>query len=346
MVMVGLPIGLIGVALPVFRRLGVDALPVLAIARRGVLAAVIFMLVSAVTFFTAQVAPLELEFDSPAGWVEFVQLSLIGQMLIARLGLGLIALIALLWTIWSRAGQNRSIAALAVCTLIGVAAQGTITRTSHSAAMDAGWMPIAADFAHLFAGALWGGGLVAVVIAVRHVRCLSPADEHSAGVVASRALIRRFSPLAVLGVSLAASTGVALTSVHVVDADALRTSDYGRLILLKTGLAILAIALAAWHKFTTWRRMNTLADVRRFNHRLLIEAALVFGIFVGAAWLTSTAPPHHTVIHYMDDGASHVMEIADPNFKRLLLMAALAILSAGVIAVALEWRSRLSLKRP
>jgi hypothetical protein len=72
----------------------------------------------------------------------------------------------------------------------------------------------------------------------------------------------------------------------------------------------------------------------------------VFGIFVGAAWLTSTAPPHHTVIHYMDDGASHVMEIADPNFKRLLLMAALAILSAGVIAVALEWRSRLSLKRP
>jgi copper transport protein len=342
MIIVGLPIGLIGVVLPVFRRLDIDRLPVLASARRGVLAAVIVMLAGAVALFIAQVMPLELEFDSPMAWMEFVQLSLLGQMLIARLGLGLVALIALLWMIWQRAGQNRSIGALVVCALIGFAAQATITRTSHSAAMDAGWMPVAADFAHLFAGALWGGGLVAVIIAVHHVRRTNLADERGAVIEASRALIRRFSPLAILGVSLAAGTGVALTSVHVGDADALRTSDYGRLILLKIGLATLAIALAAWHKFVTWRRMNTLADVRRFSHRLLIEASLVFGIFAGAAWLTSTSPPHHTVIHHMADGTSHMMMIADPDFQRLLLIAALAILSAGIVAVVLEWRDRLS----
>jgi len=345
MIMVGLPIGLIGVVLPALRRLNVDALPILTLARRALLAAVALLSIGAVALFIAQVAPLELEFDGLSEWGEFVQLSLLGQMLIARLGLALVALTALLWTTWREAEHRRCVAALVACAVIGVAVQGTITRTSHSAAMDAGWMPIAADFAHLLAGALWGGGLVAVISAVCHVQRLSPADEHGAGVAASRALIRRFSPPAILGVSLAASTGIALTSVHVGDADALHTSDYGRLILLKIGLATLAITLAAWHKFMAWRRMRTLADVQRFRHTLLIEALLVFGIFIGAAGLTSTAPPHHTVIHSMDDATSHVMQIADPNFQRLLLAAALAVLTAGIVAVVLEWYSRSLLKQ-
>jgi hypothetical protein len=42
----------------------------------------------------------------------------------------------------------------------------------------------------------------------------------------------------------------------------------------------------------------------------------------------------------MADGSTMMMSLADPEFERALLIAALAILAAGVIALALEWRTR------
>lgn len=330
MLMVGLPIGLAGVVLPVFRRHAADAQPVLAFARRGLVVASLVMLTGATVFFVAQVAPLELEFSSVEEWIEFVRRSLLGQMWLVRLVLGLIALLALKLAVSPAAW-------LAGCALAGLAAQATITRTSHSAAMGEGWMPVAADFAHLFAGALWGGGLAALLLAVRCVL----RNQVRGSVELARALIRRFSPLGIAGVALAAGTGIALSSVHVSDADALRNSDYGRLILLKIVLAAGAIALAALHKFVTQRRMRSPGDVRRFSRTLLAEAILVVGVFAGAALLASTSPPHHMVTHQMPDGSTHMMVMTDPDFQRALQIAALAILAAGAIAFALEWRERL-----
>lgn len=330
MLMVGLPIGLAGVVLPVFRRHGAVTQPILALARRSLIAASLAMLAGATAFFVAQVIPLELEFSDVEEWIAFVQLSLLGQMWIARLVLGLIALITLKLT-------TSPAAWLAGCALVGLAAQATITRTSHSAAMGAGWMPVVADFAHLLAGALWGGGLVALLIAVR----CALRDETHRDVEATRTLIGRFSPFGIAGVALAAGTGIVLSSVHVADADALRGSDYGRLILLKTVLAAGAVALAALHKFVTQQHMKSQADAQRFSRTLLAETLLVVGVFSGAAWLASTSPPHHVVIHQMPDGSTHMMTMTDPDFQRALQIAALAILVAGAVAFALEWHARL-----
>ncbi|PJF48682.1 MAG: hypothetical protein D6709_06430 [Chloroflexi bacterium] len=329
MLMVGLPIGLAGVVLPVFRRHGAVSQPILALARRSLIAASLAMLVGATAFFVAQVMPLELEFSSVAEWAEFVQRSLLGQMWMARVALGLMALIILKFSATPATW-------LAGCALVGLAAQATLTRTSHSAAMGAGWMPVAADCAHLLAGALWGGGLIALLIAAR----CAPRDEARGDVEMTRMLIGRFSPFGIAGVALAAGTGIALSSVHVADAAALRGSDYGRLILLKIVLAVGAVALAALHKFVTRRRMKTQADVRRFSRTLLAEVLLVVGIFAGAALLASTSPPHHVVTHQMPDGSTHMMLMTDPGFQRALQIAALAILAAGAVAFALEWRAR------
>ncbi|BCX04848.1 MAG: hypothetical protein KatS3mg053_2786 [Candidatus Roseilinea sp.] len=330
MLMVGLPIGLIGVVLPAFRRHGADVQPTLTFVRRGLAIASLVLLAGATAFFVAQVIPLELELGSAEAWIELVRLSLLGQMWIVRLALGLTALVVLRWA-------ARPAAWLSTCALVGLAAQATITRTSHSAAMGEGWLPVAADFAHLFAGALWGGGLVALLVAVRCVL----RDDAYGRIELTRDLIWRFSPFGIAGVALAAGTGIALSSVHVADADALRTSDYGRLILIKTALAAGAVALAALHKFVTRRRMKTQADVRRFSRTLLAEVLLVVGVFAGAAWLASTSPPHHMVTHQMPDGSTHMMLMTDPEFQRALQIAALAVLAAGAVAFALEWRGRL-----
>ncbi|GIV84839.1 MAG: hypothetical protein KatS3mg052_1846 [Candidatus Roseilinea sp.] len=325
MLLVGLPIGLAGVVLPVFRRHGAVTQPILALARRSLIAASLAMLVGATAFFVAQVMLLELEFSSVTEWAEFVQRSLLGQMWLTRVALGLIALIIL------KFGATPA-TWLAGCALIGLATQATLTRTSHSAAMGEGWMPVAADFAHLFAGALWGGGLITLLIATR----CAPRED----IEMMRALIGRFSPFGIAGVALAAGTGIALTSVHIADAETLQTSDYGRLILLKIVLAAGAVALAALHKFVTRRRMKSQSDVQGFSRTLLAESILVIGIFAGASLLASTSPPHHGVTHQMPDGSTHMMLMTDPDFQRALQIAALAILAAGAVAFALEWRAR------
>ncbi len=326
MIMVGLPIGMAGVVLPVFRRHDVAAQTALKFARRGLLVACLATMVGATAFFVAQVAPLELEFSSVAEWAEFVQRALLGQMWIARLALGLVALVIV------KFGANPA-AWLAGCALAGLATQATLTRTSHSAAMGEGWLPVAADFAHLFAGALWGGGLIALLIAV--------GGAQREDIETTRALIGRFAPFGIAGVALAAGTGIALSSVHVADAETLQASDYGRLILIKVVLVVGAVALAALHRFVILRRMRSQLDVRRFRRALLVESILVLGIFAGAALLASTSPPHHVVTHQMPDGSTHMMLMTDPVFQRALQIAALAILAAGAIACALEWRTRL-----
>lgn len=330
--MVGLPINLAAVVLPTCRRFGVGATPILESAKRGLIAACLALLASVTLLFVAQVMPLELELSGIEEWGEFIRLSLSGQMWIARLALGFVALMTL------RLAVNPA-AWLTTCALLGVAAQVTITRTSHTAAMDAGWLPVASDLAHLFAGALWGGGLAALLIAMPCALRNAPNTSTEM----TRALIQRFSPLGIVGVALATATGIGLSSLHVADAEALRTSDYGRLILLKIILAAGAIALAAIHKFATWRRMRSLADVRRFAGTLLSEFMLVIGVFTTAAVLASTSPPHHMVTHQMADGSTHMMLMTDPDFQRTLQIAALAILAAGGIAFALEWRARLKI---
>lgn len=329
MFIVGLPIGMVTVSLPTYRQFDADARAVLESTKRGLTAACLGLVAGATLLFIAQVIPLELEFSSIEEWMDFIQRSLLGQMWIVRLALGLAAVLTL------RLAMSPA-TWLGSCAMIGLAAQATITRTSHSAAMDAGWIPIATDFAHLFAGGLWGGGLIALLTATRHALHGEPITS----VEMTRVLIGRFSSLGIVGVALAIGTGIGLSSLHVTDAEAMRSSHYGQLILLKTVLVAGAVALAVLHKFFTWRGMKSQANVRRFVHTLLVEIMLVIGTFASAALLTSTSPPHHVIAHQMPDGSTHMMLMTDPGFQRTLQIAASAILAAGAIAFALEWRAR------
>lgn len=327
MLLVGLPIGLAAVVLPVFRRESIRAQHVLASSKRWLIAAAALLVVGAIAFFAAQVIPLELAFTTIGEWAEFVQQSLLGQMLLARVGLGLIALLMLLLTprpgVW-----------LIACVVIGLLAQATTTRTSHSAAMAEGWLPVATDYAHLIAGALWGGGLAALLIAL----CTPLLGGEGVGVGETHSLIKRFSPLGMAGAAIAVGTGLALSSLHIPNAGALRDTDYGALLLLKVAAVIAAMALAGLHKFVTLRHMTTARDVQSFRRTLGIEAAVVIGVFVLAALLVAAPPPHKSMSHQMVDGSTMMMSLADPEFERSLLIAALVILAAGAVALALEWR--------
>ena len=67
----------------------------------------------------------------------------------------------------------------------------------------------------------------------------------------------------------------------------------------------------------------------------------MIGVFVLAALLTASPPPHKALQHEMADGSTMMMSMVDPEFERSLLIFALAISATGAVALALEWRARI-----
>jgi putative copper export protein len=178
-----------------------------------------------------------------------------------------------------------------LCAGLGVACYVTLTRTSHSYAMDAGAALIAADFAHLVAGGVWGGGLVVLAMAMPQV--LRHSDEAAVTQTAA-ALIRKFSPVGMVGVALVSSTGLWLSTYHLSSIDALTNTVYGNLLVLKVIGVMAAVILAGLHKFLVARNLRSRAHAIGFARSLALEAAIVIAVFFVAALLTS-APPAHSM---------------------------------------------------
>ena len=187
---------------------------------------------------------------------------------------------------------------------------------------------------HLLAGALWLGGLVALLIGMPLI--LDMADEVSV-TGATATLIRRFSPLGILGVGLAAGTGVWLTAQHIPEAQVLASSLYGNMIVLKVSGTLVAVGLAALHKFVTQRRLHGRANVLRFVNTLRAETCIVVAIFACAAVLTSTTPSGQMM--NMPPPEDLTFEVTS-TFYRVLAVGAIGIMLATGVALALEMRPR------
>ena len=108
------------------------------------------------------------------------------------------------------------------------AAAAALALGSHAAAL--GIVPMLVIAVHLGCASLWAGTVIAAAIAVRR--------QAAAG------LLRRLAPVLAPAVAGLAATGLLALGRHVVNVDALLTSTYGQVILLKTGLLLAAGAMA------------------------------------------------------------------------------------------------------
>jgi copper transport protein len=93
-----------------------------------------------------------------------------------------------------------------------------------------GTLALLADYVHLLAGALWVGGLVAIVVAVR-------AAPRGAREDLVRRCILQFSRLAAPTVIVVALAGVYLALRELPSVSALFSSGYGVTLLVKAGIA-------------------------------------------------------------------------------------------------------------
>ncbi|MEM4780259.1 MAG: copper resistance protein CopC [Halalkalicoccus sp.] len=166
----------------------------------------------------------------------------------------------------------------------GVAVQLSVSATSHSASLIDRLQGTAADFAHIGGAALWVGGLLVLGLVVPFA--LRDAPEERAALATA---VRRFSIVALTGVTLAVATGLALAAWHAPDPATLRSTVYGTALSAKTTLVVLALGIGGVTRYVLLRRLErgeadagTLVRAVRFEIGVLLAVVVVSGLITAA----------------------------------------------------------------
>jgi copper transport protein len=172
------------------------------------------------------------------------------------------------------------------------------TLAGHAAAGPNARLTLAASTTHLLAAGLWVGGLLALLVGWPR-----SAEGKVVPAALTRACLRRFGRLALLGVGLVAVTGLYYAGQEVASPDAALTTLYGRALLTKTGLFLatgafgLANAVllrpraaARWSRLLGRPPGRTPPSRRRLRRLVLAEVCLGL-LVVGAAGLLGSAAP-------------------------------------------------------
>jgi copper transport protein len=173
---------------------------------------------------------------------------------------------------WVRTGLVVAGLAGAVALLVHVATGHANARSDLRGGM------VAAQWVHVMAGGVWLGGLAAVLVGVRG----EPSDRKSRAV-------RRFSTVAGVALFVVLGTGVVRSIKEVPSWDALFSSLYGRLVLVKAGLLVALGGLGAVNRYRNVRRAGrSLTGLRRVSRA---ELALAASVLAAAAVMASVPPP-------------------------------------------------------
>lgn len=166
-----------------------------------------------------------------------------------------------------------------ILTILGGAAIFTWPLAGHPAASPAPPVSVLVDAVHLGSVAVWLGGLMMLAVFL-----LRRADERELGAILP--IWSRWAALAVAALLLA---GTVQGLIEVATPKALVDTTYGRLLLIKIGLFVLVIGVAAYSRALVRRRTAAERPValRRLIAVELVITAVVLGV---SATLVQTTP--------------------------------------------------------
>ncbi len=197
----------------------------------------------------------------------------IGRALISRAVVLVVAAIVVL-ALPGRAGFG-------VATLAGLAAMYAEVVAGHAAAtgrLGGPALNVAAQVVHFAAGAMWMGGLAAVLVAIRR---LAP-DEAARGV-------RRYATTAAIALFTVAATGAYRAVGEIGSIDGFLHSSYGYFVIAKVVLLGALAALGARQRFVNLPAIgSTLRGLVRVGRQELVVAG---AIVVATGLLTALSPP-------------------------------------------------------
>jgi putative copper resistance protein D len=156
----------------------------------------------------------------------------------------------------------------------------------------AGDIHLASDMVHLLAAGAWLGALPALAMLLASARHADDPAWRSFAVGATR----RFSWLGIVSVAALLASGI-INSWNLLGGPRdLLTTDYGRLVLLKFGLFVAMVGIAAANRFHVTPRLPAAGALRALERNSLAETGLGLCalLFVGALGTVSPSGHRHT----------------------------------------------------
>ncbi|HET6681544.1 MAG TPA: CopD family protein, partial [Gemmatimonadaceae bacterium] len=236
-------------------------------ARLALVASLALLLLYAVRL-VEQVASLE---DPDTPWRELAELLLrhtawgTGWLV----AVGAILLAAGIW--WRAASRGRT----GVVAMLGTLPLASVPALSGHAVgdPDVPALAVALDWLHVLGFGFWLGTLLMIVLLVlpRRARVLP--------------LIKAFSPMALLSAGVIVLSGVAGAWLHLGAVDALWTSSYGRVLLVKVAVVLLVAGAGGWN----WKRVTPRLGGDMVNDSRMLGASARLELLLGALVLLATA---------------------------------------------------------
>ena len=161
------------------------------------------------------------------------------------------------------------------CGAAGLVALAGFVVEGHTRTQNPRWAIVTFDGVHLVAGACWLGGVVALVLAYRVLD-----DARLRG-----RLVRRFSTWALGLVTALAAAGVGMAWIILPGWAELTDTGWGLALLVKVGLVVVVVALAAYNRFRLVVSMS-----RRLAYTVMAELVLLLAVVGVTAVLVTRSP--------------------------------------------------------
>lgn len=194
-----------------------------------------------------------------------------------------LVVLALLVAAWVTPREREPL--LAAAGVVALAIAFDLSWASHPASR--GTLALIVDFVHLVAAALWAGGVAGAVILAVSARALTSTAREAM----ARACVLRFSKLALPIVVVAGFAGIYLAVRQLPTPSDLLTSGYGVTLIVKTAVALAALALGGYHRRFVMPRLASGEPVASIRRSLTVELAVLGAVLILAAILSQAAPP-------------------------------------------------------
>lgn len=174
-------------------------------------------------------------------------------------------------------------AAARVETLVAAGALlASIALTGHAVMQEgfAGIVHRVAHALHLLGAGYWGGGLVALLIVLRH---RTDRDTFE--------ILRRFSTVGIVAVLVIAASGITNAWFIVQDWRDVLASLYGHILLTKISLFAAMVALACINRFVLMPELGRMGASRAMLQRMIVVEIVLAGLVVLAASMLGTVAP-------------------------------------------------------
>lgn len=194
----------------------------------------------------------------------------------------------------------------------GLAVTFSFALWGHTTELPPVWISMSADVVHATAAALWFGGLVGLLVVL--------IGRRAEFVATTATVVRRFSTMATWSVLALALAGLALTATGS-DAswNALVTTTWGRLVLVKMAITALVVALAAHNRRRLVPEVSGATDAqpeawRRLRRTMAAELVLVLVVFGLTSRLVQVTPAR-TAAALASTTTSRTVDTADGSAR-------------------------------